>query len=144
MNNDSDIAKQFDEHLRSPRQVWFLGAGVSVNAGIPLMYPLTVRVTALLDSSKEPNKEQSDEILKFIRAELPDNCHIEHILSHLGDMIALAERAKDKCFSVGVKRMKKNELEAVHNQILSHIRDVLRWGYKPARKVSDTETIAEQ
>lgn len=137
MPNDPDIAKQFDEHLRSPRQVWLLGAGVSVNAGIPLMYPLTDRVSALIENSTEPNKEQAGDILKFIRTELPDDCHIEHILSHLGDMIALAERAKDTCFLVGDKRMKKIDLQAVHHQILGHIRDVLRWGYKP--KTENTE-----
>ena len=131
MSADSDIAKQFDEHLRSPRQVWLLGAGVSVNAGIPLMYPLTNRVSALIEESDRPNKAQAIEIVNFIRTELPTNCHIEHILSHLGDMIALAERAKDACFQVGGKRIKKIELQAVHHQILGHIRDVLRSGYKP-------------
>lgn len=141
---DPDIAKQFDEHLRSPRQVWLLGAGVSANAGIPLMYPLTDRVSALLEDSSELNREQALETLKFVRSELPDNCHIEHILSHLGDMIALADRAKDKCFQVGTKRVAKIELQAVHHQILGHIRDVLRWGHRPAKKISESETIAEK
>ncbi len=136
MSNDADIAKQFDQHLRSPRQVWLLGAGVSLNAGIPLMYPLTARVMELMNSSKAPNLDFALELLKFVQEELPDKCHIEHMLSHLGDMIALAERAKDTCFQLGEKRVKKTELQAVHHQILAHIRDILRWGYKP--KTDDT------
>lgn len=131
MSANLDIAKQFDEHLRSPRQVWLLGAGVSVNAGIPLMYPLTDRVAALMESGAEDPEMPSTKILEFIRSELPKDCHIEHILSHLGDMIALAERSRDACFQVGSERIKKTVLQAVHHQILDHIRDVLRWGYRP-------------
>ncbi len=139
MGNEADVAKQFDEHLRSPRQVWLLGAGVSVNAGIPLMCPLTDRVRTLIEQSEEPNKELAVKVLKFIRSELPDDCHIEHILSHLGDMIALAERAKDYSYPVGEQRIKKIDLQRVHHHILGHIRDVLRWGYKPK-----TNTAEEQ
>lgn len=137
MSADADIAKQFDEHLRSPRQVWLLGAGVSINAGIPPMYPLTDRIGALIEGSDESNKAQTIEVVNFIRSELPPKCHIEHILSHLGDMIALAERAKDKCFPVGERRITKIQLQGVHHQILGHIRDVLRCGYKP--KTEDAE-----
>lgn len=137
MSNDADIAKQFDQHLRSPRQVWLLGAGVSYDAGIPLMQPLTDRIMSLMHDSEAPNKCFALELLQFVRNELPDNSHIEHMLSHLGDMVALAERAKDTCFQLGEKRVKKTEIQAVHHQLLGHIRDILRWGFKP--KTNDTD-----
>lgn len=97
------------------------------------MYPLTERVKGLLEKNKGPEAQ----ILTFIQSELSEDCHIEHILSHLGDMIALAERAKDSAFQIGEKRIKKIELQALHHQILRHIRDVLRFGYKP--KTADSK-----
>lgn len=139
MSANLDIAKQFDEHLRSPRQVWLLGAGVSVNAGIPLMYPLTDRVTTLMENGADDPEIPAATILEFIRSELPEDCHIEHILSHLGDMIALAERSKDTSFQVGGERIKKTVLQAVHHKILDHIRDVLRWGYRPKTDAREAE-----
>jgi len=139
MSIETDIAKQFDEHLRSPRQVWLLGAGVSVNAGIPLMYPLTARVMELMRTSADANKGLALEVLELVKSELPEQCHIEHILSHLGDMIAMAERARDACCQLVGKRINKTELTTIHHQILGHIRDVLRWGYKPK-----TEKNAEE
>jgi hypothetical protein len=37
---DNDSLKQLDELLAVSKQSWLFGAGVSVNAGIPLMGPL--------------------------------------------------------------------------------------------------------
>ena len=132
MADNPEVAKQFDEHLRSSRQVWLLGAGVSVNAGIPLMYPLTDRVIKLINDDMGEQKDLAVTLLDYIKSELADGCHIEHILSHLGDMIALAERAKDGSFQVDGERIHKTRLQSIHHLILRNIRDVLRWGYKPA------------
>lgn len=131
MADDTEVAKQFDEHLRSSRQVWLLGAGVSVNAGIPLMSALTDRVIKLVNEGEDEQKDLAVKLIEFIQSELDKNCHIEHILSHLGDMIALAERAKDTSFKVGDERIHKTGFQSVHHLILRYIRDVLRWGYKP-------------
>jgi hypothetical protein len=131
MASDPDIAKQLDEHLRSPRQVWLLGAGVSFDAGIPLMIPLTEQIYKRMDASTEPNKDTAIEVISFIRNELSPNSHIEHVLSHLADIVALAERAKDTSFAIGAKRISKMDLQKIHHQILGFIRDILRWGYKP-------------
>jgi len=46
------VASHLDDLLNIPRQVWLLGAGISCDAGIPLMYDLTKRVDALLSSQK--------------------------------------------------------------------------------------------
>lgn len=131
MSDEIEIAKQFDEHLRSSRQVWLLAAGISVDAGIPLMYPLTDRVIKLIEDEEVEQKELAVKLLDYIKSELDDHCHIEHILSHLGDMIALAERAKDTSFQVGTERLHKTSIQSFHHMILRNIRDILRWGYKP-------------
>lgn len=126
---DKEAARQLDRHLRAPRQVWLTGAGISFGAGLPLMYPLTERVFALLkaaDTDAEPRR-----LVAAIREDLPESLHIEHVLSHLGDLIALADRAKDTSTFVGDARVHKNQLQAAHHTILRYIRDILRWGYMP-------------
>ena len=127
-----EAATQLDAHIRASRQIWLTGAGISVEAGIPLMYPLTERVFSVLggDSSKAEIKQLIDEV----KEDLPDDLHIEHILSHFGDLIALAERSKDKHASVGKSRVSKNKLQKAHHEVLRCIRDILKWGYAPSTK----------
>lgn len=130
MTGDIEAARQLDRHLRAPRQVWLTGAGISFGAGLPLMYPLTDRVFHLL----EENVDDIDahKLVTEVRGDLPAELHIEHILSHLGDLIALAERAKDTSAAIGAERVTKIRLQTAHHTILRHIRDILRWGYQPA------------
>ncbi|WP_091303651.1 SIR2 family protein [Gemmobacter aquatilis] len=137
MTSDIEAARQLDSHLRAPKQIWLTGAGISFGAGLPLMYPLTDRVFHLLAS--DPNEADVHELVTAIRDDLPNELHIEHVLSHFGDLIALAERAKDTSASVGGSRVTKIHLQAAHHTILRHIRDILRWGYQPA-----TDTSAER
>lgn len=134
MSTDVEAARQLDRHIRSPRQIWLTGAGISYDAGLPLMYPLTDRVFHLLEKNAED--AEAFELVKAVRADLPDNSHIEHILSHFGDLVALAERAKGASAFVGGERVPKVKLQAAHHTILRHIRDVLRWGYIPASGTS--------
>ncbi|MGV1784390.1 MULTISPECIES: SIR2 family protein [Agrobacterium] len=137
MSSDVEAARQLDRHIRSPRQVWLTGAGISYSAGLPLMYPLTDRVFYLLE--KNPEDSEAFELVKAVRDDLPGNLHIEHVLSHFGDLVALAERAKDASAFVDGHRVHKTKLQAAHHTILRHIRDILRWGYIPA-----SGTLAEQ
>lgn len=106
------------------------------------MYPLTDHVIGLVTQHEKYNGSQASKILNFVRAELPKRAHIEHLLSHLGDMIALAERAHDTCYQIGAERIKKNVIQTLHHEILGHIRDVLRWGFRPARE--DTAADASE
>lgn len=131
---EHEFLEQVDTFLSMPNQSWLFGAGISYEAGIPLMYPLTARVLELAKGGP------AEEILATFKAELPDNCHIEHLLSHLGDYCALAERSKDKAAPIGGKIVKLDELEAAHNAILQHIGDTVRWGYKKAVDDSGAET----
>lgn len=129
MSRDAEAARQLDRHLRAPRQAWLLGAGISCGAGLPLMYPLTERVFQLLTDN--PANDDDHKLVEAVRADLPPELHIEHVLSHFGDLIALAERAKDTSAAVGASRVHKSKLQSTHHTILRHIRDILRWGYTP-------------
>lgn len=130
MTGDIEAARQLDRHLRAPRQVWLTGAGISFGAGLPLMYPLTDRVFHLL--ANDPAEEDAHKLVTEVRGDLPDELHIEHILSHLGDLIALSERSKDTSATIGKERVTKIRLQAAHHTILRHIRDILRWGFQAA------------
>ena len=78
MTGDIEAARQLDRHIRAPRQVWLTGAGISFDAGLPLMYPLTARVFHLLAS--DPADADAHILVSAVRYDLPDDLHIEHIL----------------------------------------------------------------
>lgn len=121
---DRDFLEQIDNHLSMPNQAWLFGAGISLNAGIPLMYPLTSRVIDLLGDSPER------QIVENLKTDLDDNAHIEHLLSHLGDYCALAERSKEGTVTIAGTAHKIEDLEALHSVIVRHISDTIRWGYR--------------
>lgn len=133
-DEEREFLEQVDTFLAMPNQSWLFGAGISCEAGIPLMYPLTTRVVDLAKGGP------AEEILAAFKAELSDNSHIEHLLSHLGDYCALAERAKDKTALIGGNVVKLEDLEAAHDDILRHIGDIIRWGYKKTIDASGGET----
>ncbi|MET4632925.1 SIR2 family protein [Kaistia defluvii] len=133
MTGCAETARQLDMHLRAPRQVWLTGAGISFEAGLPLMFPLTDRIFQLLE--KDESGGGTRDLIKMISDDLPIDLHIEHVLSHFGDLIALAERSKDKKAAIGTIRVHKIALQDAHHTILRHIRDILRWGYRPANDV---------
>ncbi|MQB05733.1 SIR2 family protein [Agrobacterium tumefaciens] len=121
---ERELLEQIDNHLSMPHQAWLFGAGISFNAGIPLMDPLTSRVIELLGDSAE------GQILSAIKADLPENAHIEHLLSHLGDYCALAERSKDNTASIAGTAHTLDVLEALHSVVARHISNTIRWGYR--------------
>ena len=112
-DQDSDWLEQLDRHLASPCLAWLLGAGISYGARIPLTYPLTARINAMaVDSPHEP-------IIKAVLAELPDGSHIEHLLSHLGDYTALAERSRTPSAQIGAVTYSHKQLTDAHEAILT-------------------------
>lgn len=129
MNSDNDNLKQLDDLLAANNQSWLLGAGISLNAGIPLMGPLTSRVLAMVDQKAE---DQTKRVLEAIRTELPETSHIEHILSHLGDYATIAERSKDKKVTIGRVVLDTKALGELHSQILRWMAQTIRFGYVPA------------
>jgi hypothetical protein len=123
---DGELFSQIEKHLECSEQSWLLGAGISFDAKLPLMYPLTNKVKKDVKSS---HNKLYDEIIAPLFEELPESCHIEHVLSHLGDYAALAERNKEKKAVINGTEVELEVLEEAHNTILESISNVIRCGY---------------
>lgn len=133
--------KQIDALLSIPHQTWLLGAGISCDAGIPLMNPLTMRIASLL----EQNAELYHAMFALVREELPLEAHIEHILSHVGDLIAIADRSRDKHAMVRGVPHSGDSLRTLHSTIQENIRNTIMWGYRPENPSAGTpEAIGDQ
>ena len=124
-----DNLKQLDELLAADNQSWLFGAGISFNAGVPLMRPLTDRVFTLAEAMGDATDKM---VLTFLRDELPNNAHIEHILSQLGDYRTIAERSKSNNVRLGDVPLNLLALENLHQRILGWIAEIVRWGYQAA------------
>jgi hypothetical protein len=124
-----DALAQLDNLLAVGNQSWLFGAGISVDAGIPLMRPLTERVFA---RAAADGKASDINVLKFVKSQLSDDSHIEHILSQLGDHRTIAGRAKDKNVVFDGVTLSVEELDDLHQRILTWIAETVRWGYQPA------------
>lgn len=139
---DDELFLQVEEHLKCSEQSWLLGAGISFDAKLPLMYPLTNKVKKDI---KVSHKKLYDDIISPLFEELPEQCHIEHVLSHLGDYAALAERNKEKKTAIRGEEIELSTLEEAHNTILESISNVIRCGYVEGRnETADEEgTLSE-
>lgn len=71
-------------------------------------------------------------IVSTIVDELPSDCHIEHILSHIGDLIAITSRTKTKSTKIGALDVSLDELKQTHRAIISAIATTIRYGYREA------------
>jgi hypothetical protein len=127
---------QLDNLLAASNQSWLFGAGISMNAGIPLMRPLTERVFAKAKPEGEPNDLK---VLESIRAQLADDSHVEHVLSQLGDHRAIADRSKDQSVKLNRTTLSVNDLDALHQRVLLWIAETIRWGYRPERDGASEE-----
>ena len=116
---DEELFSQVEEHLKCSEQSWLMGAGISFDAKLPPMYPLTNKVKKDVESN---HKELFNEIITPLFEELPENCHIEHVLSHLGDYAALAERNKEKKTIINGIKVKLANLEYAIIQFLNPYR----------------------
>lgn len=143
MANDVDIAEQFEKHLNSPRQTWLLGAGISYPANIPLMYPLTDRVMHLARNGLFSNDADAIRVLGFVVSDCAETSHIEHYLTHLGDLISIAERSRTGGIDIGGGRISKEKLEEVHHGLIEQIVSTVRWGYRAERRNGEGEVVAE-
>ena len=133
-NTDADRLKQLDELLATTNQSWLFGAGISVDAGIPLMWPLTERVLELARIAGEPNDQP---MIEALMRELPDDCHIEHILSQLADHRSLTERGRAKVTKIADITLELDDLDSLHERILDWIATTIRWGYRGKSDDSD-------
>ena len=144
-----DIAEQFEKHLNSPKQTWLLGAGVSFPANIPLMLALTSRVMHLAKAEVFADDDAAKGVLDFVVEDCGDQSHIEHHLTHLGDLISIAERSRTGGIEIGGARVPKEKLVEVHRGLIAKIAETVRWGFKPAKKdaegaVTEPEQVGTQ
>jgi hypothetical protein len=121
----NDWLTQVDSLLASGSQSWLFGAGISLEANIPLMGPLTTRVFNVAEG--KPDKD----LLVAIQKELPKTAHIENILSQLGDYAAIAVRCESDNIKIGDKTFSLTILHESHDRILKSIAEIIRWGYRP-------------
>lgn len=129
--------EEFDNRLENlkqllssqSRQNWLFGAGISFGSKIPLMYPLTNRVEEIIQAGSSTKEK---EILASLKADLTDDCHVEHYLSHLGDLLAIAERSKDKTAYLGANSYTSEELKNLYLEIIKAIGGIIRYGYVSA------------
>jgi hypothetical protein len=133
----TDLLNQVDQHLNHPNQAWLLGAGISKDAGLPLMMDLTAQVF------KKSEGKAHAAVLNAMKAELPPEAHIEHMLSQLGDYMAIAKRVVAKTVTFAGTAYELNALEAAHEAITGDIAEVIRWGYI-ASKDGAAEIIGSQ
>ena len=140
MTADFDAAvEDVTAHLTSERQAWLFGAGISCRSGLPLMYPLTELVAAnYADAAADHHV-----LFASLKSSLPDTAHIEHVLSQLGDFIALAERSKDQKIAIGSAEYAVETLRALHGKIRDAVRDVIRRGYLPGAGGEAPKVAAE-
>lgn len=143
MVHDADIAEQFEKHLNSPKQTWLLGAGVSYPANIPLMYPLTQRVMEFARNERFAADAEAIRVLDFIVGDCTESSHIEHHLTHLGDLTSIAERSRTGGMDIGGGIISKAKLEEVHNGLIEQIASTVRWGYRAARKNGEGQIVDE-
>ena len=123
-----DKLENIRQHLLdSSRQSWLLGAGISFDAKIPLMYPLTNRVHEIIEDGDDDTDKS---ILTSLKVDLEDDFHIEHYLSHLGDLIALAERTKEKVATLADGKVSIADLNKAYISIIEAIGDTVRYGYQ--------------
>jgi len=133
-----DNLAQLDNLLAAGNQSWLFGAGISLDAGIPLMWPLTDHIFA---RAKDEGEANDLKVLECIRSQLSDDSHIEHILSQLGDHRAIADRSKDKNVPFGGVALSVDDLDALHQRVLTWIAETIRWGYKPEKADGTPEVI---
>lgn len=132
MKDFDEALEELSKLLETGMQVWLLGAGASYDAKIPLMLQLTSRVCSLVAAPH-------DVPLASIRGELPGTAHIEHVLSHLGDLIAIASRSNSGQATIGGSAYSKDRLKGLHAEIIRRIAETIRYGYRAAAAAAAEE-----
>jgi len=135
-----DALNQLDNLLAASNQSWLFGAGISLDAGIPLMWLLTERVFSRAKGEGQPNDIL---VLNQVKSQLSDDSHIEHILSQLGDYRAIADRSKNKTVAFGEVALSIEDLDQLHQRVLTWIAETIRWGYKPAQSDGTPEVAGK-
>lgn len=122
-----DTVEHLWSHLVGERQAWLLGAGISINAGVPPMAALTGYVDAKV---REDQDATMYGLLGRVRNQLPPSHHIEHVLNQLVDFMAIADRTVAGQVDVAGQMVSANDLRALHQVLLDNIGFAVKHGYK--------------
>lgn len=96
------------------------------------MNALTEQVFHLASTHTFKNAANAAEIIEFIKDDIKPDAHIETFLTHLSDLISLAERSRNLSVAIGAATATKAELTFVHLGLLKIIAEIIRWGFKTA------------
>lgn len=135
-----DKIENIKQHLDASKQSWLLGAGISFNAKIPLMYPLTDRVHEIIENG---DSDTDKLVLTALKGDLEDESHVEHYLSHLGDLIAVAERTKEKVATLAGEKKSIGDLNNTYISIIKAIGETVRYGYQDGEIGTAEKPIVE-
>lgn len=119
------MLEEVNKHLDCSNQNWLFGAGISFSSNIPLMYPLTRRVEGIVKSKQDHNGLLFD----HLKADLPADYHIEHLLSHLVDFIAIGNRSSTKVAYISGQCYELDKLDELYREIIAAITITIRYGY---------------
>lgn len=123
MDKFNEVLEQINRHLDCTRQNWLFGAGISYQSNIPLMDPMTRKIESELG-------ENSLETFTKVKEFLPGSSHIEHYLSHIGDLLALLDRSQNFEITMNDIKYEYSSLHTLYKEIISIIGDLVRFGYK--------------
>jgi hypothetical protein len=123
MDKFNDLFEQINKHIDCTYQNWLFGAGISYKSNIPLMHPMTEKI------EKELGEDSLDTFAK-VKEFLPASSHIEHYLSHIGDLLALLERSQKYEITMNGIKFEYSSLFTLYKEIIRIIGDLVRFGYK--------------
>lgn len=128
-----DTQEELFKHLCCDNTFWLFGAGISAEANIPLMRGLTDLIEKKLASNPDVNK-----IYNMLISDMPSTYHIEHALSQIVDFLAIAERTTTKSIEIKGLSVTESSLKILYDEIISHIGDIVKYGYMPEDPVAGT------
>ncbi len=137
MEQFDELKEEIQKHLDCTYQNWFFGAGISCQSNIPLMIPLTKKIKEIIIETE--NKK----IFLEIEKSLPDGSHIEHYLSHIGDLLALIDRSKKESIKIDDFECTTKNLDELYKEIVSNIGQIMRYGLKDNKVGNFNEPIIE-
>lgn len=137
MNNFEDVIEQVHKHLDCDNQNWLFGAGISFNSKIPLMIPLTKKIEKDI-AAKHPEEHKT---FSALLKGLPEDAHIEFVLSHIGDLLALLTRSQRSEMVIDQYCYTVENLNELYKLIIVLISQIIRYGYKSATTEGSSDEI---
>ena len=134
MGKFDETIKELNDLLSCDNQNWLFGAGISAEANIPLMRGLTERVERVIAGTYA----DYDPYYKTIVENLPDGYHIEHVLSHIGDLLALSRRSNDNRVEFRSCQYTSDQLLQLHSELIKLVGATIRYGYIQEDTASST------